>query len=116
MSGAIAATTIAAISAAAAVGSTVYGVVSGQQQNANQKKALAQQNAAQKTAEAQTLSNQRRSEVAQNAVNRQTPDIAAILSRAAGVAKGGIGSTMLTGAGGVDAGSLTLGKSSLLGS
>lgn len=116
MSGAITATTVAAIATAAAgVGGTVYGIVHGQQQQAAQNKALKAQKTAQGEAEAATLSNQRKNELAQNEASQKTPDIAAILSRAASAERGGIGSTMLTGPSGVDPGSLTLGKSTLLG-
>ena len=113
MSGAM---TIAAIvGATAAVGSTAYGVYNGQQQQGAQKKALAQQNQAQQTAVAQSLSTQRNSEVAQNAANQQTPNVAAILQRAATMGNAGLSSTMLTGPTGVTGG-MNLGKSTLLGS
>lgn len=111
-----AALTIATIAtAAAAVGSTGYGIYSGQKQQGNQKKALAQQNTAQQTAEANALSTERKAETASNAVNQKTPNVAAILARAATLGSSGISSTMLTGPGGVGTGSLNLGKASLLG-
>lgn len=111
-----AALTIATIvGAAAAVGSTAYGVYSGQKQQASQKQALAAQNQAQQQAEANALSTERKSEVAQNAANQRTPNIAAILQRAATMGSTGLSSTMLTGPTGVSSSSLNLGKSTLLG-
>lgn len=113
MSGAM---TIAAIvGATAAVGSTAYGIINGQKQDATQKKALAQQNQAQQQAEANALSTERQSAVAQNAANQQTPNVAAILARAATMGNNGLSSTMLTGPTGVTSG-MNLGKSTLLGS
>jgi ABC-type lipoprotein release transport system permease subunit len=81
-----------------------------------EKKALAQQTTATQTAEANALSTQRANQTATNAANQQTPNIAAIMNQAAQISKVGAGSTMLTGTGGVGNGSLSLGKSSLLGS
>lgn len=115
MSGAITATTIAAIgSAVVGAGSLAYGIYNGQQQAGMQEQALKKQNTAQQQATAAALSTERKSEVAQGAVNQQTPDISSILQRAATVGKG-LGSTMLTGPGGVDTSNLTLGKTTLLG-
>jgi uncharacterized protein HemX len=115
MSGVTTATIIAGIGAAAAVGGTAYSIVNGQNQQAAQQESLKTQKTAQGEAKAAALSTQRKSETAANAANMKTPDIAGLLSRAAGVAKGGIGSTMLTGSGGVDSSTLNLGKTSLLG-
>jgi uncharacterized protein HemX len=115
MSGVTAATIIAGISAAAAVGGTTYGIINGQAQQKTQDKQLVAQKTAQQKAEAQALSNQRKSEVAANEANQKTPDIASILARAAGPSKAGVGSTMLTGSGGVDPAGLNLGQTSLLG-
>lgn len=115
MSGAISLTTIAALAGAgAAVGGTAYSIYSGQKQQATQKKALAAQNQAQQQAEANALSTERKSEVAQNAANQKTPNVAAILARAAQMGNQGLSSTMLTGPGGTAPGSL--GKTTLLGS
>lgn len=47
--------------------------------------------------------------------NRKAPDIGSLLAGNRDSAGGGVGSTMLTGPSGVDAGSLSLGKSTLLG-
>ncbi len=116
MSGAISLTTIAALAGAgAAVGGTAYSIINGQKQQAQQKKALAMQNTAQQQAEANALSTERKSEIAQNDANKKTPNVAAILARAATIGNTGLSSTMLTGPGGVGTGSLNLGKTSLLG-
>lgn len=116
MSGAITASTIiAGIGAAAAVGSTAYAIKAGGDQAATQQDALKNQNTAQQKAEAASLSNQRKSEVAQNQVNQQTPDVASILQRAATAGNAGMSSTMLTGPTGVNPGTLNLGKNTLLG-
>lgn len=116
MSGGASAATIAAIvGAGAAVGSTAYGIYNGQKQLDAQKASLAKQNEAQQEAEANTLSTERKSELAQNAANQKTPDVTAILQRAAAMGNNGLSSTMLTGPGGVKSSSLLLGKTSLLG-
>lgn len=114
MSGAIS-LTAAIVGATAAVGSTAYGIYNGQQQQAAQKKALAQQTQAQQQAEANSLSTERQSAVAENAANQQTPNVAAILARAAQMGNAGLSSTMLTGPTGVTSG-MNLGKATLLGS
>ena len=113
MSGA--ATIAAVVSAVAAAGSLGYGIYSGTQQEQQQQKALAAQNTAQQKAEANSLDTERQTGVAQDAANRQTPDVASILARAAQMGNAGLSSTMLTGPGGTKAG-MTLGKSTLLGS
>lgn len=111
-----AAMTIAAIvGATATAGSAAYGIYNGQQQAGEQKKALAQQKLAQEQAERQSLSTERKSAVAQNEASQQTPDVAAILKRAATMGNGGLSSTMLTGPAGVTNG-MQLGKKTLLGS
>ncbi len=109
--------TIVALSvgAAAAVGSTAYGIYNGQKQQGEQKQALATQNEAQQKAEAASLSTERQSAVAQNAANQQTPNVASILARASQMGNTGLSSTMLTGPGGVT-GAMPLGKNTLLGS
>lgn len=106
----------AIVSAAVGAGSLAYGIKSGQDAASAQSTALAKQNQAQQTAEGQALSTERQGVMAQNAANMKTPDISAILARAAQPAKGGVGGTMLTGPTGVDLSSLNLGKTSLLGS
>lgn len=107
--------TIAAItSAAVGAGSLAYGVVNGQNQNATQQAALKKQTTAQQTATSAALSTERQNAIAEGAANQKTPDVSAILQRAATAGKG-LGSTMLTGPGGVDTSSLSLGKATLLG-
>lgn len=117
MSGAITAgTIIAGIGAAAAVGGGIYSVVNGQNTAATQQQALKNQNTAQQKAEGASLSTERQAANAANAANQQTPDVSAILQRAATAGNAGQSSTMLTGAAGVSPGTLNLGKSTLLGS
>jgi uncharacterized protein HemX len=116
MAGSISATTAALITAgvaAAGVGTSLY---MGSKQEDVQKKALQQQRQAQTQAEQQALDQQRRSEQAQNAANQKTPDLSAILARAATSGASGVSSTMLTGPGGVSTGGLNLGGKTLLGS
>lgn len=91
---------------------TGYSIYAGQQQQQAQKKALNQQKAAQVKAETEAKAQQAKSETAMNAANQKQPDMSSIMKAAQ--ATGGSG-TMLTGPGGVDPGSLTLGKSTLLG-
>ena len=100
MSGAI---TAAVVTAAAA---TVY---SAKKQSDAQKKA-------QRSAEAIAEKQKNQAEREFNRANAKTPDLAGIMAsnkRAEGAE--GAGSTMLTGLQGVDTGSLSLGKSTLLG-
>jgi hypothetical protein len=101
--------------ALAGVGTGVS-VYNGVKSSDNQKTALKNQATATQTAEANALSTERKTETATNAANQKTPDISSILSQAANASKVGVGSTMLTGSGGVTPGSLNLGKSTLLGS
>jgi hypothetical protein len=107
--------TLAALGAGAATAGTAYSIVQGKSSSDMQAKGLRDQELAQSTAKAASLSQARKSEVAQNQANMKTPDIAAILSRAAESAKGGVGSTMLTGPGGVNPAGLNLGGKTLLG-
>lgn len=116
MAGSISATTATLIAAGVAAGSTGYSIYAGNKQQGAQKKALAAQTTAQQQAESNALSTERKSEIAQNSVNQQKPNVAAILARAATMGGAGLSSTMLTGPGGVNTGSLNLGKTSLLGS
>lgn len=97
MSGAI---TAAVVTAAAA---SVY---SAKKQSDAQKKA-------QRSAEAQAQKQQQQAEREFNRANAKTPDLAGIV--ASNKRAEGAGSTMLTGPQGVDSGSLSLGKSTLLG-
>lgn len=118
MSGAITLGTIAAVtSAAVGVGGLVMSGIQGSKQADAQEAALKKQNQAQGEAKAAALSTQRKADLANNEDNQKTPDIASILAKAAQAGKVGLGSTMLTGAGGVNPGSLSLGGgSTLLGS
>ena len=117
MAGTVSAATWIALAGVAAAGiGTGVSAVNGAKANANQQASLKAQTTATQTAEASALSTERKNETATNAVNQKTPDISSILSQPANSSKGGVGSTMLTGAGGVGNGSLSLGKNTLLGS
>lgn len=102
MSGALTAIAIGTVVSAAA---SIY---TGNQQAKAQKKAMAQaqQNANQQAAAA---------EQAFNASNQKLPDTSSILDAATRAGRGGVSGTMLTGAQGVDADKLTLGRNTLLG-
>jgi membrane protein involved in colicin uptake len=117
MAGSVSAATLLALGglAVGATGATVA-AVTGARSNDAQKTALKNQNTSTQTAEANALSTERKNATATNAANQQAPDISSILSSAANSGKAGVGSTMLTGSGGVAGGSLNLGKSTLLGS
>lgn len=115
MSGAITATTIAAISSAVVGAAGVgYSVYAGQKQQGTQQVALKNQTTAQDKATAGALSTERQNATAMGAANQKTPDVSSILQRAATSGKG-LSSTMLTGPSGVDTTSLNLGKTTLLG-
>ena len=116
MAGSVSAATLLAIGGLA-VGATGAGIAaySGVKSSENQNAALKQQNTATQTAEASALSTERKNATATNAANQKAPDVSTILSQAANSGKAGIGSTMLTGSGGVAGNSLNLGKSTLLG-
>lgn len=116
MAGSISATTATLIAAGVAAGSAGYSIYNGQQQEGQQKKALASQNKAQQQAQASALSTERQGAVAENAANQQKPNLSAILARAAQMGNNGISSTMLTGPAGVPGANLNLGKQTLLGS
>ena len=115
MAGSISATTATLIAAGVAAGSAGYGIYAGQKQQGEQKKAMAEQTQTQQQAEANALSTERQSAIAENAANAKTPNVAAILARAAQMGNQGLSSTMLTGPGGVT-GPMSLGKNTLLGS
>lgn len=114
MSGALAATIIAGVGAATAIGGTAYSIVNGQNQEQNQETALKKQNTAQQTATSAALSTERNGEIAEGAANQKTPDITSILQRAASTGTGA-SSTMLTGPGGVSTPGSNLGGKTLLG-
>lgn len=99
MSGAVTA------AAVAAVAGTAYSVYSGERQASEQRKA-------QRQAEKQAKEQAKEAEMAMNRENQKTPDPAALLDSASRPMGG---STMLTGAGGVDPNALQLSKNTLLG-
>lgn len=109
MSLGLTAATWAAIGATAAVASTYvsYDAAKKSAENQNAQLAIAKDQA-QKQADA--------SDQAINRANQKSPDVQSILSGAQRDAKGGGGGTMLTGPAGVDPSSLSLSKTSLLGS
>jgi hypothetical protein len=99
--------------ASAAGAATAAGLgIAGHQQ---QVKALENQKKQQAEAVSRASAQQQLSEQAQAQANKKQPDYAAIMDRAGGGAAGGPSGTMLTGPGGVNPASLTLGRSSLLG-
>jgi len=98
-------TTIGLVLAAAGTAATVY---QGEQARSAQNKAGDQAKAAAATTAQQ-------SEEATNRANAKSPDTAAAMAAALMSGKGGNGSTMLTGAGGIDPSKLLLGKQTLLG-
>lgn len=73
------------------------------------------QNEAQDQAKAQALRQEKLNEEAQNQASQRKADPLSILQAAQQAAKGGVGSTMLTGSAGVSPDLLKLGKTSLLG-
>lgn len=99
----VSAVTVAAVAAGAYVGYQGY-----QANKANQ-----QQRAYQKTTLEMSRKQADLADQANNKANAKTPNIAALL--AANQSPGGVGSTMLTGPGGVDTSKLTLGRNTLLG-
>lgn len=107
---------IAGIAAGIAAAGTSYAVVSGERAAGEQEKAMEQQKQAQNSAVAQARSQQRKSQQAMAAANRQEPNVANIMGRAAAEMGNTGSSTMLTGPTGVNPMDLSLGRSSLLGS
>jgi len=87
---------------------TGAGIYQASESAAAQSRAAAQ---AEKNAADTKAANER----AINAANQKSPDLAAIAATNRSLASGGVGSTMLTGPTGVAAGSLDLGKNTLLG-
>lgn len=79
------------------------------------RKAAKGQKKAMKQAEKDAADTKAANERAINQANQKTPDLASIFGMNKGLTGGGIGSTMLTGPGGVAAGSLSLGRNTLLG-
>ena len=72
------------------------------------------QNRAVDQAKANAARTAQQADQANNRANAKAPDVAALLSANQQAAAGGAGSTMLTGATGVDPRQLTLGRSTLL--
>jgi hypothetical protein len=94
-------------------GAAVVGAV-GMAKQADTSRRLGNQ--ANDQAKANALKTQQASEEANNKANAKSPDVTAMLSANLLAGKSGQSGTMLTGPSGVDAGTLTLGKASLLGS
>lgn len=94
-----------AVSAATAVATTAYTIDNSRRMS----------NQANDQAKANALKTQQMSDEANNRANAKSPDSAALMSANMLAAKGGQSGTMLTGPQGIDPGSLTLGKTSLLG-
>jgi len=109
MSLGLSAATWAAIGATAAVASTYVAYDSAKNSAEMQNKQLA---LAEQTAKKQAED----SDQAINRANQKTPDVQAIMSGSSRDAKGGGGGTMLTGPAGVDPSTLSLSKTTLLGS
>lgn len=86
-------------------GASIYSA----KKNAKAQKVATQQ--AEKQAAETKATNQR----AINRANQKTPDLAAIFGMNRQATGGGVGSTMLTGPGGVPAGTVALGRNTLLG-
>ncbi len=99
---------IAAVAAVSAV-SVGYTIYSGE-------KARTEQHKAQDRAQESALKQEKANEEAMNRANRKKPDTNAIMQATQSAAGGGVGGTMLTGPQGIANDSLSLGKSTLLGS
>ena len=113
MTGAVTATTVALIGAAAVGAAGLgYTIASGEDAKRKQANALSKQESAQKQAVNAAEGQRKQSEMAINQANRRQPDVAGIMQAASKDAESG---TMLTGPTGVDPNSLSLGKSTLLG-
>lgn len=93
--------------AGAAVAGTAYTIYNGEKTRSIQNKANQQ-------AKATAAATAQQAEEASNKANARRPDVAGLLAGNS-AAQGGQGSTMLTGAGGIDLSQLTLGKNTLLG-
>ena len=117
MTGAITATTVAVIGAAAVGAAGVgYSIYQGEVGRKLASEAKSKQESAQ--AQAVTAAERQRltSQMAINQANRKKPDVSSIMQAAGASASGGASGTMLTGPTGVDPNALSLGKSTLLGS
>jgi Tfp pilus assembly major pilin PilA len=96
------------------VGALALGAYQGSEQQSAQRKALRNQQGAQQQAEVAALSQQRKSDMAEKAANRQTPDIGSML--AFEQSRPSFGASSRTGAGDADPSRVKLGRTSLLGS
>jgi len=103
---------VAAVAAVASVGVSAYSSVA-QSEAASESRSA--QDKAQNQAKADADKQAKLSDEANNYANRRQANPNAILSAAQQAAKTGGGSTMLTGAQGVAASDMTLGKTNLLG-
>lgn len=83
--------------------------------NQNANKSLKAQNAAQDEARQNAAKQEKAADEATNANNMKSPDTGAMMSAALQAGRGGVSSTMLTGASGIDPNKLNLGKNTLLG-
>jgi uncharacterized protein HemX len=91
------------------------GVVQNERSQSAQRASRRDQKDAQRKAENNAISQQRQEEIATNRANRKKPDLARILAGEADGALGGLSTTLLTGANGIDPARLRLGGGSLLG-
>ncbi len=100
------------VGAAAAITGSVY---QGLQQRRAQRRGERAQEAAQDVATRRAAAEVRRSAEDERRLNRKKPSLTSLLKREKGAALTGPGSTLLTGATGVNRSNLLLGRSSTLG-
>lgn len=101
----------AGVGAGVAAGSVYQGL---QQQRAQRRGERAQE-AAQNLATRRAAAEVRRADQLERKQNKKKPDVTSLLSREREAALTGVGSTMLTGATGINRSNLMLGRSSALG-
>ena len=101
-----------AVTAVVAVASLANAALSYKQGQAQQSAAQKAANAARANADKQA----QQAEQAMNAANQKKPDTSVLLSAVQQAGKGGVSGTTLTGPAGVPSDTLTLGRSTLLGS
>lgn len=94
--------------AVSAVATTAVSIYNAEKQRTAQNHALDQ-------AKAQAKAQQQAADEAQNRANSKKPDVAAMLGAAALSSRSGQAGTLLTGPQGINTGSLTLSKTTLLG-
>ena len=104
-----------AVAAGAAAGMMKNQYDQGQQAKAAGQASLEQQKQVQSQNVQAAEQQMSMSQQANNRANQATPDTAAIMGMSQQAAKGGAGSTLLTGPGGIDPNQLALGKNTLLG-